>query len=183
MPPVYYTHTGVPSRMPRLSRDEEQARARLEALAAELAHGVHADLPPLTVRLSARLTRSAGTYRPPGTITLSRHFLRDRGFEATVEILRHEVAHHAVRWTARGRVRPHGPEFLAAAAALEAPRRAPAFRAPRLVHAYRCPVCGWTWLRGRRLRRSRRYACARCAPQYDERFRLRYAGTIRSDER
>ena len=182
MPPAYCAHNGVPSGMPRLSKDEEQARARLEALAAELAHGIRADLPPLVVRLSARLTRSAGTYRPPGTITISRHFLRDHGFDAAVAILRHEVAHHVVRWTSGERVRPHGREFQAVAAALAAPRRAPAFRAPRLVHGYRCPACGWTWLRGRRIRRNHRYACARCAPRYDERYRLRYVGSWRSDE-
>ena len=60
-------------------------------------------LPPIVVRVSARLTRSAGTYRPPGTISISRHFLDEHGLEATLPILRHEVAHHIVRWTARRR--------------------------------------------------------------------------------
>ncbi|MGH2601297.1 MAG: SprT-like domain-containing protein, partial [Dehalococcoidia bacterium] len=70
--------------------------ATLQAAAQQIAADHTPDLPPLTVRLSARLTRSAGTYRPPGTITISRHFLAHHGFEAVVEVLRHEVAHHVV---------------------------------------------------------------------------------------
>lgn len=148
-----------------------------EQIAATHAPG----LPPFAVRISARLTRSAGTYRPPGTITISRHFLEEHGLEATLPILRHEIAHHVVRWTARGRVRPHGPEFRAVAARLGAPLHAPAFRAPRLVYGYRCPACGWTWLRGRRIGRSRRYSCARCAPRYDQRYRLVSIGSWRTE--
>jgi len=161
--------------------------AALQAAAHRFAAGHSQNLPPMTVRLSARLTRSAGTYRPPGTITISRHFLAHHGFEAAVEVLRHEVAHHIVQHgrvstpplPARRRVRPHGREFQAAAAALGAPRHAPHFSAPRLIHGYRCPACGWTWLRGRPIRRGRRYSCARCAPGYDPRFRLVYAGSWR----
>ena len=136
-------------------------------------------LPPLTVRLSGRLTRSAGIYRPPGDVAISRHFLREHGPDAAALVLRHEVAHHAVRWTAGTGVRPHGPEFRAAAKKLGAPRRAPAFTVPGVVYGYRCAACGWTWVRRRRIRRGRRYACGRCAPAYDERFRLRYAGSWR----
>lgn len=139
------------------------------------------DLPPVSVRLSSRLTRSAGTYRPPGTITISGRFLQQHGFDETEPILRHEVAHHIVHWTVRGKARPHGPEFRAIAAALGAPLHAPAFAAPRLVYGYRCPACGWTWHRGRRIRRSHRYSCARCAPRYDPRFRLVYLGSWRTE--
>jgi predicted SprT family Zn-dependent metalloprotease len=160
------------------------ALAELNALAAALAAAWTPALPAPAVRLSARLTRSAGTYRPPGTITISRHFVDQYGLAATIPILRHELAHHAVHHTAGrrarpGRVRPHGPEFRAAAARLDAPRHAPAFAAPRTVHGYRCPACGWTVLRGRRLPRRRRYSCARCAPRYDDRFRLTYLGSWR----
>ncbi|MGD9890463.1 MAG: SprT-like domain-containing protein [Dehalococcoidia bacterium] len=153
----------------------------LQAIAAQIVAGQVPGLPPIVVRVSARLTRSAGTYRPPGTITISQHFLADHGLEATLPILRHEIAHHIVRWTARRPVRPHGPEFRAVAVALDAPLHAPAFSAPRRVHQYRCPACGWTWQRGRRIGRRRRYSCARCAPRYDQRFRLVYAGSSRTE--
>jgi predicted SprT family Zn-dependent metalloprotease len=155
--------------------------AALQRIAEQIVAEHAPDLPPIVVRISARLTRSAGTYRPPGTITISRHFLAEHGLEATLPILRHEIAHHVVRWTAHRRVRPHGPEFRTVAAALHAPLHSPAFRAPRLVYGYRCPACGWTWLRGRRIGRSRRYSCARCAPRYDQRFRLVFAGSWRTE--
>lgn len=153
----------------------------LQRIAEQIVAAHSPGLPPIVVRLSARLTRSAGTYRPPGMISISRHFLDEHGLEATLPILRHEVAHHIVRWTARRRVLPHGPEFRAVAAALDAPLHAPAFRAPRRVYAYRCVACGWTWLRGRRIGRTRRYSCARCAAHYDQRFRLVYAGSWRTE--
>ncbi|MGH2589020.1 MAG: SprT-like domain-containing protein, partial [Dehalococcoidia bacterium] len=73
--------------------------AALQAAAEQIATGHAADLPPVTVRLSGRLTRSAGTYRPLGTITISRHFLDHHGLEAAVAVLRHEVAHHVVHCT------------------------------------------------------------------------------------
>jgi predicted SprT family Zn-dependent metalloprotease len=153
--------------------------AELQHRACALTAAWSPPLPAPRVRLSARLTRSAGTYRPPGTITISRHFLRQHGLEACLPILRHEVAHHAVHHTAGRRVRPHGAEFRAAAARLDAPRHAPAFAAPRTVHGYRCPACGWTVLRGRRFPRRRRYSCARCSPRYDDRYRLTYVGAWR----
>jgi predicted SprT family Zn-dependent metalloprotease len=149
--------------------------------AAEAILAMHdAGLPPVVVRLSARLTRSAGTYRAPGTITISRHFLRAHDWDAVLAVLRHEAAHHIVRWRAGARARPHGPEFRAFAASLGAPMHAPAFAAPRSVHGYRCPACDWTWLRGRRIPPSRRYSCPRCAPRYDARFRLSYIGSWRT---
>ena len=159
--------------------ETRSALTDLQRLAATLADAWRPPLPPPLVQLSARLTRSAGRYRPPATITISRHFLEQHGVEACIPILRHELAHHAVHHTAGRRVRPHGPEFRVAAARLAAPRHAPAFAAPRTVHGYRCPACGWTLLRGRRLVR-RRYSCARCAPRYDERYRLRYIGSWRA---
>lgn len=167
--------------MPADLPDQCDPLLMLSSIAERLVAAHAPGLPPLTVRISARLTRSAGTYRPPGTITISRHFLEQHSIEAAEAIIRHEVAHHIVRWTARRRVRPHGPEFRAVAAALDAPLHAPAFAAPRLVHGYRCPACGWTWLRGRRTRRSHRYSCARCARGFDSRFRLLYVGSWRTE--
>jgi predicted SprT family Zn-dependent metalloprotease len=157
----------------------EAAIVALQALADALVAAWDAPLPPVRLRLSARLTRSAGLYHPPGAITISRHFLGQHGAAAAEAIVRHEVAHHVVRWTVPGRVRPHGREFEAVAARLGAPRHAPAFAAPRTVVVYRCPGCGWEWRRGRRIARGRHYACARCAPHYDDRYRLRYAGRWR----
>jgi predicted SprT family Zn-dependent metalloprotease len=156
------------------------AEACLQAAANRLLGTHRPALPPVTVRLSGRLSRSAGIYRPPGDITLSRHFLEQHGPEQAEAVLRHELAHHIVRWTVPGRVRPHGREFQEVAAALGAPRYAPAYMTPHTIYAYRCPACGWTWERRRRLPRGRRYACARCAPRYDDRFRLHYAGSWRN---
>lgn len=166
-------------------------RAALQALAdatvAALRDGRIAGLAALpglgavTVRLSGRLTRSAGIYRPPGDIAISTHYLAAHGVERAGGVVLHEVAHHAVR-AAHGRAaRPHGREFTQAALALGASLRAEAFAAPgaRLVYVYRCPTCGWEWHRGRRLAGGRRYSCARCAPAYDERHRLTFAGTDR----
>lgn len=150
----------------------------LQRAAEQLIAAQSLALPPVTVRLSARLTRSAGVYRAPGDIAVSRHYLAEHGLEAALAVLRHELAHHIVRWTVRD-AKPHGPAFTAAAAALAAPLRAEAFAAPYTLHAYRCPACGWTWQRRRRIRRGIRYACARCAPRYSDRFRLQFAGTTR----
>lgn len=136
-------------------------------------------LAPVRVRLSARLTRSAGIYRPGGDIALSSHFLAAHGVAGARGVLLHEVAHHVVRALAGQAARPHGREFKRVAVALGADLRAEAFAAPRLVYVYRCPTCGWEWRRGRRLRRGRRYSCSRCAPVYDARHRLLFAGKRR----
>lgn len=137
------------------------------------------ELPPVRVRLSGRLTRSAGTYRPEGDIAISSHFLAGHGVEGTRGVLLHEIAHHVVRAVHGRSAPPHGRAFKQAAGALGADLRAEHFAAPRLVYVYRCPACGWEWRRGRRVRRGRRYSCARCAPAYDERRRLVFAGKRR----
>ncbi len=137
------------------------------------------DLAPVRVRLSGRLTRSAGIYRPGDDIAISTHFLIAHGLDGVRGVLLHEIAHHIV-WLLHGRTaRPHGREFRAIAAALGADLRAAAFDAPRWVYVYSCPICGWEWRRGRRVRRSRRYSCPRCAPTYDSRYRLAFAGSQR----
>lgn len=164
--------------MGRLTAGEQTLLRELQTAAVELIEAQRRSLPPVTVRLSARLTRSAGIYRAPGDIAISRHYLAEHGLAAALAVLRHELAHHIVRWTAREE-RPHGPAFKATAAALAAPLRAEAFAAPYTVYAYRCPACGWTWQRRRRIRRGARYACARCSPRYSERFRLQFAGAAR----
>ena len=155
----------------------------LETVAGRFIRIHQPPLPSVSVRLSGRLSRSAGLYRPPGEITVSRHFLDQHGLAAAEAVLLHELAHHIVRWTVPGRVRPHGKEFQQVAAALGAPRFAPAYVTAHTLHVYRCPGCGWTWERRRKLSRGRRYACARCAPRYDERFRLTYAGSAASESK
>ncbi len=130
-------------------------------------------LPDVRLRLSARLTRSAGIYRQDGEIAISTHFLAAHGVERVGGVLRHEIAHHVVRFLYGRAAAPHGQEFRIVALALGADLRAPAFPAPRTRFVYRCPGCGWEWRRGRRLPPRRAYSCARCAPVYDDRFRLR----------
>ncbi len=161
---------------------EAMAKECLRALRTGRVPGLPAlpDLPDVGLRLSARLTRSAGTYRGDGEIAISAHFLTAHGLERTGAILRHEIAHHVVRYLYGRAVAPHGREFRTVAHALSADLRAPAFPAPRTRFVYRCPGCGWEWRRGRRLPHGRRYSCARCAPAYDERFRLRLVGRRRT---
>lgn len=161
-------------------------QALADALLADLRSGTVAgiprlpNLPPVRVRLSARLTSSAGMYYAASAdIAISTHFLATHGMDGIDGVIRHEVAHHAVRHHHGRAARPHGREFAAVAAALGASMKAAAFAAPRTVHLYRCPGCGWEWQRGRRVRRGRRFACARCAPHYDDRFRLVYRGSRR----
>jgi predicted SprT family Zn-dependent metalloprotease len=161
---------------------EAMARECLLALQAGRVPGLPPlpDLPDVRVRVSARLTRSAGIYRRDGEIVISSHFLAAHGLERTRGILRHEIAHHVVRFLHGRAAAPHGREFRVAAHALSADLHAPAFPAPRTRFVYRCPRCGWEWRRGRRLPRGWNYSCARCAPAYDERFRLRLAGRWRA---
>lgn len=164
----------------------EAARCALQAMADDVivhlrAEGIGGfgpipDLEPVRVRLSARLTASAGTYRSGGDIAISSHFVAAHGVERTRGVVLHEIAHHAVR-SAHGRAAPpHGREFRDVAAALGADLRARAFAAPRRVYVYRCPACGWEWRRGRKIARGRHYSCPRCAPAYAPRYRLAYAG-------
>ena len=162
-------------------------QATADATVAALRRGERAGLAPLPalgpvqVRLSARLTRCAGVYRPGGDVALSTHFLASHGVARAGGVLLHEIAHHVVR-TLHGRAAaPHGREFKAVATALGADLRAEGFAAPRLVYVYRCPTCGWEWRRGRKTRRGRRYSCARCAPAFDGRHRLVFAGSWRED--
>jgi predicted SprT family Zn-dependent metalloprotease len=157
------------------------ADAVIDALRAGRVSGVTAvpGLAAARVRLSGRLTRCAGIYRPAGDIAISTHYLAAHGIEAARGVVLHEVAHHVVR-TVHGRsARPHGREFRVVAAALGASLRAEAFAAPRTVYLYRCPACGWEWRRGRKAPRGRTYSCGRCAPAYDPRFRLRFGGVHR----
>lgn len=163
----------------------EQLQAVADAVLAGLRRGeveglgALPELAPVQVRLSARLTRSAGIYRPAGDIAISTHFLAAHGVEGARGVLLHEIAHHVVQALHGRRALPHGPAFKHIAAVLGADLRAEHFAAPRLVYVYRCPFCGWEWRRGRRIPRGRRYSCARCAPVYDERRRLVYMGSRR----
>jgi len=172
-------------------RDHAAACAALQAIADEAIEALRLGtvsglaaqpgLGPVRVRLSGRLTRSAGTYRPGGDVAISSHFLAAHGVAGVRGVLLHEIAHHVVRAVHGRGATPHGRAFKQTAAALGADLRAEAFFAPRLVYLYRCPTCGWEWRRGRRARRGRRYSCTRCAPVYDDRHRLVFAGRRRED--
>ncbi len=157
------------------------AEATLSALRGGRVAGLPAAplLPTVTLRISNRMTRSAGVYRPPGDIAISGHFLAAHGPAGTRGIVLHELAHHVTRYLHGGAATPHGDAFLAVASALGASRYAESFPAPRLVYVYRCPVCGLEWKRGRRTRAGRRYSCRRCAPRYDDRFRFVFTGMRR----
>lgn len=159
-----------------------QARvdAILEAVRVGATPGIVApDLGPVRVRLSGRLTRSAGTYRPGGDIAISTHYLATHGLGGADGVIRHELAHHVVRALYGRAARPHGREFHRIALALGADLKADAFVAPRTVYRYRCPTCGWEWQRGRKIGRGRRYSCRHCAPTYNERHRLIFQGRER----
>lgn len=160
---------------------QDVADAAMAALRAGRVCGLPAVpfLPPVQVRVSSRMTRCAGLYRPPGDIAVSRHFLATHGVEGARGVVLHEVAHHLTRYVHGRRATPHGDAFLAAAEALGADRHAESFPAPRTVYLYRCPACGLEWRRGRKLRAGRRYSCRRCASRYDDRFRFVFAGVRR----
>jgi predicted SprT family Zn-dependent metalloprotease len=160
---------------------QQVADDTLGALRSGCINGVVAvpDLPPVRVRLSGRLTHSAGIYRPGGDIAISTHYLAAHGLDGTRGVVLHEVAHHVVRSLHGRNARPHGREFKAIATALGGSLHAESFAAPRIIYLYRCPTCGWEWRRGRKVRRGRRYACARCSPTYNDRHRLVYLGRQR----
>jgi hypothetical protein len=96
---------------------------RLRALHAELnARHFGGRLGPADLRLSARMRRRLGEFRPaPGPdarpeIAISRRHLRRDGWDRTAETLLHEMVH---QWQAEtGRPLGHGPDFRRKCASL-----------------------------------------------------------------
>ncbi|HEY8173335.1 MAG TPA: SprT-like domain-containing protein [Dehalococcoidia bacterium] len=132
------------------------------------------------VELSGRMTSSAGRcYPDTGLIRLATLYHRDHGIDATLLVLKHELAHWAARWRYGNRIAPHGREFRLVAHGLD-PRitiTCPPFahkeRAQRRVWRMRCPNCRRSYERARR----DKVACRNCCDmysrgQYDRRFRL-----------
>ena len=138
------------------------------------------------VELSSRMTSSAGRcYPDTGDIRIATLYHRDHGIDATLLVLKHELAHWAARWRYGPKIAPHGKEFRAVAHELD-PRitiTCPPFahreRAQRRMWRMRCPNCRQTYERKRR----DKVACARCCDyysngQYDRRFRLVVASRV-----
>jgi len=107
----------APRRRPVLPVDPGDAGRleRLERLHA-LLNGRHfgGALAQVEIRLSARMRRRLGEFRPGSSseaavITLSRRHLRRDGWSRTADTLLHEMVH---QWQAEtGRTLGHGPEF------------------------------------------------------------------------
>jgi len=73
-----------------------------------------------TVELSARMTSTAGRcYPDSGEIKIATLYHRDHGIDATLLVLKHELAHWAARWRYGAKITPHGPEFRLVTHALD----------------------------------------------------------------
>ncbi|HXK33744.1 MAG TPA: SprT-like domain-containing protein [Dehalococcoidia bacterium] len=132
------------------------------------------------LELSGRMTTSAGRcYPDTGLIRIATLYHRDHGIDATLLVLKHELAHWAARWRYGARIAPHGREFRAVAHELD-PRitiTCPPFaikeRAQRRTFRMQCPRCRRTYVRGRRDKVACRSCCDTYAGgRYDRRFRL-----------
>ncbi len=132
------------------------------------------------LELSNRMTSSAGRcYPDTGEIRIATLYHRDHGIDATLLVLKHELAHWAARWRYGRRIAPHGREFRAVAQELD-PRitiTCPPFahkeRAQRRMWRMNCPNCRRTYQRRRRDKVACRACCERYSRgQYDRRFRL-----------
>jgi predicted SprT family Zn-dependent metalloprotease len=133
-----------------------------------------------TVELSARMTSSAGRcYPDTGEIRIATLYHRDHGIDATLLVLKHELAHWAARWRYGSKVAPHGREFRVIARELDqrititCPPFAARERAQKRTWHMMCPRCHRSYHRGRRDKVACRACCDRYARgQYDKRFRL-----------
>jgi predicted SprT family Zn-dependent metalloprotease len=133
-----------------------------------------------SVELSLRMTSSAGRcYPDTGEIKIATLYHRDHGIDATLLVLKHEIAHWAARWRYGSKIMPHGPEFRLITHELD-PRitvTCPPFAArekrQRRTFRMMCPHCHRTYHRGRRDKVACRACCERYAHgRYDRRFRL-----------
>lgn len=140
-----------------------------------------------SVELSGRMTSSAGRcYADTGTIKIATLYHRDHGIDATLLVLKHELAHWAARWRYGSRIAPHGREFRLVAQELDArititcPPFAHKERAQRRAQTrmwrMRCPRCNRVYHRRRRDKVACRSCCDTYAGgHYDRRFRLMVA--------
>jgi predicted SprT family Zn-dependent metalloprotease len=132
------------------------------------------------VELSNRMTSSAGRcYPDTGDIKIATLYHRDHGIDATLLVLKHELAHWAARWRHGPRIAPHGKEFRKIAHDLDqrititCPPFAAKERAQRRTWRMSCPRCRRTYHRQRRDEVACRVCCERYSGgYYDRRFRL-----------
>jgi predicted SprT family Zn-dependent metalloprotease len=132
------------------------------------------------VELSGRMTSSAGRcYPDTGLIRIATLYHRDHGIDATLLVLKHELAHWAARWRYGRRIAAHGREFRTVAQKLDqrititCPPFAHKERAQRAVWRMHCPNCRRTFRRRRRDKVACRFCCdAYNRGDYDRRFRL-----------
>jgi predicted SprT family Zn-dependent metalloprotease len=137
-----------------------------------------------SVELSGRMTSSAGRcYPDTGEIKIATLYHRDHGLDATLLVLKHELAHWAARWRYGTRIAAHGAEFREVAHALDqritvtCPPFAHKERAQRRTWRMRCPNCRRTYHRQRRDKVACRFCCdSYSRGQYDRRFRLVVSG-------
>jgi predicted SprT family Zn-dependent metalloprotease len=133
-----------------------------------------------SVELSLRMTSSAGRcYPDTGEIKIATLYHRDHGIDATLLVLKHELAHWAARWRYGAKVATHGREFRMIALELDqritvtCPPFAARERAQKRTFRMMCPNCNRTYHRGRRDKVACRACCDRYAHgRYDRRFRL-----------
>ena len=109
-------------------------------------------------RIPARAQRPHDVQRRPllsghGQIRIATLYHRDHGIDATLLVLKHELAHWAARWRYGRRIAPHGREFRMVAKQLD-PRitiTCPPFahkeRAQRRRWRMMCPHCRRTYRR------------------------------------
>jgi len=136
------------------------------------------------VELSNRMTSSAGRcYPDSGVIRIATLYHRDHGMDATLLVLKHELAHWAARWRFGRRIAPHGPEFRDVAEELDqritvtcppfAHRERAERQTTRPVWYMACPRCSRMYRRRRRDKVACRFCCdANAGGRYDRRFRL-----------
>ncbi len=135
-----------------------------------------------SVELSARMTSSAGRcYPDTGLIRIATLYHRDHGIDASLLVLKHELAHWAARWRYGSRIAPHGPQFRMVAHEVDqrititCPPFAHKERAARSSRTWRmvCPNCRKSYHRRRRDKVACRFCCDNYARgNYDRRFRL-----------
>src|SRR4029079_8433832 len=118
------------------------------------------------LELSGRMTSSAGRcYPDTGDIRLASLYHRDHGIDATLLVLKHELAHWAARWRYGPKIAPHGKEFRAVAHELDprititCPPFAAKERAQRRNWRMMCPRCRRHYTRARRDKGARRSCC------------------------
>lgn len=153
-----------------------------QAAEATRSLGLDALARELEVVWNPRLRTTAGRAWPGHALIELNPAIARFGENEVVRTLLHELAHLVAHARAgRRRIAPHGPEWQLACAQLGIPGEPARHRLPlprtrqQRRFSYRCPACGTTVRRARRLRYAA--ACLACCKahaggRYDRRFRL-----------